>query len=164
MGYPDGIYRVGPLARLNSSTACGTPRAEPGMGRVPRARAQRRAQLVPLPLRAADRDPVLRWSASSSCCTTPTSSTATCARYASAEQLRKAWASSEAPRGTLIHHYKIDDDGLITWANLIIATGHNNLGDEPRRPAGGAAFRARQQDEEGMLNRVEAVIRASIRA
>ena len=33
----------------------------------------------------------------------------------------------EAPRGTLIHHYKINDDGLITWANLIIATGHNNL-------------------------------------
>ena len=34
---------------------------------------------------------------------------------------------SEAPRGTLIHHYQIDDEGLITWANLIIATGHNNL-------------------------------------
>ena len=34
---------------------------------------------------------------------------------------------SEAPRGTLMHHYRIDDDGLITWVNLIIATGHNNL-------------------------------------
>src|SRR5208283_694606 len=34
---------------------------------------------------------------------------------------------SEAPRGTLIHHYRIDDNGLIVWANLIIATGHNNL-------------------------------------
>ena len=33
----------------------------------------------------------------------------------------------EAPRGTLIHHYKVDEDGLITSANLIIATGHNNL-------------------------------------
>ena len=47
---------------------------------------------------------------------------------------------SEAPRGTLIHHYKVDRDGLITWANLIIATGHNNAGHEPRRLAGGAHF------------------------
>ena len=33
----------------------------------------------------------------------------------------------EAPRGTLIHHYKVDEDGAIIWANLIVATGHNNL-------------------------------------
>ena len=36
-------------------------------------------------------------------------------------------ASSEAPRGTLIHHYRVDDDGIVQWANLVIATGHNNL-------------------------------------
>ena len=40
---------------------------------------------------------------------------------------------SEAPRGTLFHHYKVDRDGLITWVNLIIATGQNNAGHEPRR-------------------------------
>jgi NAD-reducing hydrogenase large subunit len=34
---------------------------------------------------------------------------------------------SEAPRGTLFHHYRVDDDGLITAVNLIIATGQNNL-------------------------------------
>ena len=33
----------------------------------------------------------------------------------------------EAPRGTLFHHYKIDEQGLIRWANLIIATGQNNV-------------------------------------
>jgi len=27
----------------------------------------------------------------------------------------------------LIHHYKVDDDGLVEWVNLVIATGHNNL-------------------------------------
>ena len=32
----------------------------------------------------------------------------------------------EAPRGTLNHHYKVDENGQITWANLVIATGHNN--------------------------------------
>ena len=30
---------------------------------------------------------------------------------------------AEAPRGTLLHHYRIDDQGLISWVNLIIATG-----------------------------------------
>ena len=34
---------------------------------------------------------------------------------------------SEAPRGTLFHHYRVDDDGLLTKVNLIIATGQNNL-------------------------------------
>ncbi|MGA9981425.1 MAG: hypothetical protein WBQ08_22585 [Candidatus Sulfotelmatobacter sp.] len=33
----------------------------------------------------------------------------------------------EAHRGTLIHHYRVDEQGLITWANLAIAAGHNNL-------------------------------------
>ena len=33
----------------------------------------------------------------------------------------------EAPRGVLIHHYKVNDDGAMVWANLIVATGHNNL-------------------------------------
>ena len=67
---------------------------------------------------------------------------------------------AEAPRGTLMHHYKVDANGLITWANLIIATGPQQRRHEPRRAAGGAPFRARQQAQEGMLNRVEAVIRA----
>ncbi len=33
----------------------------------------------------------------------------------------------EAPRGTLIHHYKVTEQGAMKWANLIVATGHNNL-------------------------------------
>ena len=46
---------------------------------------------------------------------------------AQAESTRsKAW-HREAPRGVLIHHYKVDENGAIVWANLIVATGHNNL-------------------------------------
>ena len=44
----------------------------------------------------------------------------------------------EAPRGTLIHHYKVNEDGGIIWANLIVATGHNALaiaGAWRRRPS-----------------------------
>jgi hypothetical protein len=32
----------------------------------------------------------------------------------------------EAPRGTLIHHYRVDDDDLVTMCNLIVSTTHNN--------------------------------------
>ena len=32
----------------------------------------------------------------------------------------------EAPRGTLIHHYKTDENGIVTEANLIVATTHNH--------------------------------------
>jgi NAD-reducing hydrogenase large subunit len=66
----------------------------------------------------------------------------------------------EAPRGTLIHHYRVDDLGLMTWANLIVATGHNNLAMNK-----GVLQVARQvvgngDMGEGALNRLEAVIRA----
>ena len=55
MGYPDGIYRVGPLARLNVAERCGTPRADEELEKF-RWRVGRVAgSSLPLPLRAADR-------------------------------------------------------------------------------------------------------------
>ena len=66
---------------------------------------------------------------------------------------------SEAPRGTLIHHYKIDDDGMMTWMNLIIATGHNNLAMNQSVKQVAQAYVDGKKIQEGMLNRVEAVIR-----
>jgi NAD-reducing hydrogenase large subunit len=67
---------------------------------------------------------------------------------------------AEAPRGTLIHHYKVDRDGLITWANLIIATGHNNAAMNRGVLQVARHFVRGAKLTEGMLNRVEAVIRA----
>jgi NAD-reducing hydrogenase large subunit len=67
---------------------------------------------------------------------------------------------AEAPRGTLIHHYKVDEQGLITWANLIIATGHNNLAMNRGILQAAKRFVDGTKLQEGMLNRVEAVIRA----
>jgi len=66
---------------------------------------------------------------------------------------------AEAPRGTLFHHYRVDDDGLVEWANLVIATGHNNLAiNRGVREAAQRYVRADRLDD-GVLNRVEAVIR-----
>ena len=67
---------------------------------------------------------------------------------------------AEAPRGTLIHHYKIDDQGLVRWANLIIATGHNGLAMNRSILQVARHFVRADKLQEGMLNRVEAVIRA----
>ena len=39
--------------------------------------------------------------------------------------------SSEAPRGTLFHHYKTDSTGKLLMVNLLIATGQNNPQHEP---------------------------------
>ena len=66
---------------------------------------------------------------------------------------------TEAPRGTLIHHYQVDRDGLLTGVNLIVATGHNSramnstITDIARRHIHGDRL------TEGLLNRVEHGIR-----
>jgi len=67
--------------------------------------------------------------------------------------------ASEAPRGTLIHHYRVDENGLITWANMIIATGHNNLAMNRGVLQVAKHFVHGDKLSDGVLNRVEAVIR-----
>ncbi len=67
----------------------------------------------------------------------------------------------EAPRGTLFHHYRIDENDLITMANLIVSTTHNN---EPMNQAVNRTARAimggQQTITEPMMNAVEVAIRA----
>ena len=67
----------------------------------------------------------------------------------------------EAPRGTLFHHYKIDDNDLITMCNLIVSTTHNN---EPMnravRHVADHMISGQNSIKEGMLNAVEVAIRA----
>ena len=66
----------------------------------------------------------------------------------------------EAPRGMLIHHYKVNEEGGITWANLIVATGHNNLAIGRSVQQVSEHFIDGNKLQEGMLNRVSAVVRA----
>jgi NAD-reducing hydrogenase large subunit len=65
----------------------------------------------------------------------------------------------EAPRGTLSHHYKVDENGLITWANLVVATGHNNNAMNKGVLQAAKCYVKDGKFTEGALNRVEAVIR-----
>ena len=66
----------------------------------------------------------------------------------------------EAPRGVLIHHYKVTEDGAMKWANLIVATGHNNLAIGRSIQQVSEHFVEGKKLHEGMLNRVSAVVRA----
>ena len=66
----------------------------------------------------------------------------------------------EAPRGTLFHHYKTDKNGMLTKVNLIVATGHNNWAINKSVEMVAKSFVDGKKLTEGMLNRVEAAIRA----
>ena len=165
LGYPDqaphcrlenGLYRVGPLARLNICDRIGTPLAEQELnifrqhGTVNSSFFYHYARLIEIltcieRIEVALDDPDLQ-----------------------SEQLRaradvnqqEAIGVSEAPRGTLFHHYHIDKTGLLTQVNLIIATGQNNLAMNRTITQIARHYIHRPEIPEPLLNRVEAGIRA----
>jgi len=157
-GYPDGIYRVGPLARLNLVSNCGTPLADHELGLLRTFAGSpllgsfhyHHARLIEM-LHVTERmqellahpdvlSPHVRAFAEPNC--------------------EEGVGISEAPRGTLLHHYKVDRNGLMRWANLIIATGHNNLAMNRGVKQAATYFVRDGKLSPGALNRVEAVIRA----
>ena len=66
----------------------------------------------------------------------------------------------EAPRGTLIHHYRVDEDDLVTMCNLIVSTTHNNqaMNEAVRHVA--KRYLHGHELTEGLLNHIEVAIRA----
>ncbi len=159
IGYPDGAYRVGPLARLNVASHCDTPLANEELkdfkklgkhGVVQSTFHYHYARLVELLF-----------------CVETAQNLLDDPEILSEHVTSKAMVNNyegvgvaEAPRGTLIHHYKVDPQGLITWNNMIIATEHNNLAYNMAVTQVAKKYVKAQQLQEGMLNRVEAVIRA----
>jgi len=156
-GYPNGIYRVGPLARIVVAEKCGTPLADAELkkfreklGRAPTSSFHFHWARLIETLHGIEKieqlmnDPdILN----------------TRVRSRARPNRNEGVGISEAPRDTLIHHYKIDDVGRMTWANMIIATGHNNLAMNRGVKQVAERFVNGDKLTEGMLNRVEAVIR-----
>jgi NAD-reducing hydrogenase large subunit len=157
-GYPEGVYRVGPLARLNLIDAVETPLAgqewaefrELDRGPVLSSFYYHYARLIEILYGLEMIEQLL---------THPEILDTNVRAHASVNN-REGIGVSEAPRGTLLHHYKVDGDGLITWSNLIIATGHNNAAMNRGVLQAARHFVQGNHLTEGMLNRVEAVIRA----
>ena len=156
-GYPEGIYRVGPLARIILAERCGTPRADAELG-IFRTRLGRSPQSsfhyhwarlieilygIEMIQRLLEYPDILN----------------THVRSRARPNRLEGVGISEAPRGTLIHHYRIDENARMVWANLIIATGNNNLAMNRGVLQVAQRFVDGTHLEEGMLNRVEAVIR-----
>jgi NAD-reducing hydrogenase large subunit len=78
----------------------------------------------------------------------------------SGARARKGVGVIEAPRGTLIHHYRVGDDDLVTMCNLIVSTTHNNqpMNEAVRRVA--KRYLSGRTLTEGLLNHIEVVTRA----
>ncbi|MFN9932578.1 MAG: Ni/Fe hydrogenase subunit alpha [Cyanobacteriota bacterium] len=125
LGYPEGMYRVGPLARLNVCDAIGTPWADAELADL-RARSGRVATSSFAYHHARLVEIVACLEAIEELVNDPELMTGRVRSRASLNR-NEAVGVSEAPRGTLFHHYRVDDDGLIQRVNLIIATGQNNL-------------------------------------
>ncbi len=157
MGYPEGIYRVGPLARLNVADRCGMPLAATELfafrklskGAVLSSFHYHYARLIEILYGLERVEQLLN----------EPDILSKEVRAIAEPNRREGVGIAEAPRGTLIHHYRTDERGLITWANMVIATGHNNLAMNHGVLQVAKQFIKGETIPEGALNRVEAVIR-----
>lgn len=160
-GYENGagMYRVGPLARLNVCDFAGTPRAEREMRQFRNLGQQGKpvsssfhyhfARLIEILFSLekieetlADPD-ILR----------------THVRSRAAVNQPLGVGVSEAPRGTLFHEYEVDEHGILQKVNLIIATGQNNLAMNRTVRQIARAYVTTDTLHEGILNRIEHGIR-----
>jgi NAD-reducing hydrogenase large subunit len=157
LGFPAGIYRVGPLARLNVCQQMGVPKADAelkkfkklGHGAVTSSFLYHYARLIEI---LACIELVERYMDD------PELSSDYLRADAGINNLRGVGVS-EAPRGTLFHDYTVDRNGLLQKVNLIVATGQNNLAMN-QTVAQIARHYVRGNDiPEAMLNRVEHGIR-----
>ncbi len=79
---------------------------------------------------------------------------------AGGERRRSGVGVLEAPRGTLIHHYEVGDDDLVTVCNLIVSTTHNNQAMNEAVRSVAREYLDGHEITEGLLNHVEVAIRA----
>jgi NAD-reducing hydrogenase large subunit len=158
MGYPTGIYRVGPLARLNVANSISTPLANQEFqsfkklgqnGVVQGTMYYFNARLIEI-LHAAEKIKALL--EDKDICSKDI-------RATSSHLNEEGIGVIEAPRGTLIHHYRVDKSGQIKKVNLIVATGHNNLAMNRAIKEVAGKYISGNNLNEGALNRVEAAIR-----
>lgn len=158
-GPDSGIYSVAPLARLNASDGMTTPRAEEayeelvgtlGGKPVHHTLANHWARLVEL-LYAAERMAEL---AADPEITSPV------VRTIPTAVPKEGIGVVEAPRGTLFHHYRTDEAGLVTAANLIVATQNNAARIALSVDKAARALIHNGKADDALLNRVEMAFRA----
>jgi NAD-reducing hydrogenase large subunit len=154
-----GMYRVGPLGRLNVCDYAGTPKADRELeqfrrfgdgGAVTSSFHFHYARLIEILFSLEkieetlkDKDILDDW-----------------VRAEGGVNRLKGVGMTEAPRGTLIHDYTVDREGLITDVNLVVSTGHNNMAMNRTITNIAKQYVKGDNITEGILNRVEHGIRA----
>lgn len=158
-GAESGIFAVAPLARLNAADGMATPEAQKeyeeyfkvlGGKPVHHTLANHWARVIEM-INAAERinelvnDPELT---GKDIRTIPTATP------------KVGYGVVEAPRGTLFHHYETDDNGMISKANLIVATQNNSarIAMSVDKAARGLIKDGNASD--GLLNMIEMAFRA----
>lgn len=157
--YRTGMYRVGPLARLNVCDFAGTPRADAELRRfrriAPRGKpvgssfAYHYARLIEI-LFALEKI--------AETVDDPSITSDRVRARADVNHLHSVGVS-EAPRGTLYHEYTVNEDGILQKVNLIIATGQNNLAMNRTVQQIAQHYITGHTLSEGILNRIEHGIR-----
>ncbi len=158
LGKEKGWYRVGPLARVNACDYIDTPIAEKerqefmalGGGRpVHATMAYHWARMIET-VHAAEKmkellaDPDLQGTE----------------LRRKGERRNRGVAWIEAPRGTLFHHYEVDEQDKITLANLIVSTTNNNEAMNEAVRVIADQYLDGKEITEGLLNHIEVGIRA----
>ena len=158
LGFPNGSYRVGPLGRVNACDDIDTPEASAELaafrtltpdGIVHYTMYTHYARVLEI-LYALERmeellqDPDI---------------TGSDLRITSNDLQPEGIGVIEAPRGTLIHNYWVDEKGAMTACNLIVATGHNNYAMNRGVEMVARDFIKGGEVTEGIMNRMEHVIR-----
>lgn len=158
LGYPEGMYRVGPLARLNVADSCGTHLADKEFERFKNLNSGKPvlnsfyyhyARIIEIIYGIERIEELLNEDETMS----------QNVRAHADINRNQGVGCSEAPRGTLFHDYSVTNDGIITGVNLIIATGNNNLAMNAGIKQVAKEFVDGSNITDGALNRVEAVIR-----
>jgi F420-non-reducing hydrogenase large subunit len=158
IGWPEGAYRVGPLARINVADKISTPLAQAeleefraGFGRPAHlALLNHHARLIEL-LYACERAVELL---------KDSDITSKDVRAEVSAPKGEGVGAVEAPRGTLFHHYKTDGDGFLTDVNLVVATAQNYPAMHLGIRALAKALIKGGEVSEGLLNRAEMLMRA----
>jgi F420-non-reducing hydrogenase large subunit len=169
IGFPEGNYRVGPLARLNIAQNVPTEKASALFGEykdkygiAQNALLYHYARLIEL-MYASERAVQLL---------EDDSITGTDLRQGLSEKLmtkeeakesggsRRGVGMIEATRGILIHDYETDDAGFINRANLIVSTGQNNLSMDIGVRETAKAMIKGEEVSEGLKNQLEMIVRA----
>lgn len=157
-GFDKGFYRVGPLARLNVCTKMRTPLAQAEFENFKKMSGGKPVhgtfyyhytRLIEALSDVEDAERILH----------DPQVTSTHIQHHGRWNYEEGIGSSEAPRGTLFHHYKTDETGKLKMVNLLIATGQNNPSMNRSVLEVARQYVKGDDIKEGMLNRVESTIR-----